>query len=326
MHIFVEDVCNGDQSCSVSKGSVSMAEFLDQYGTQEKCHAALVASRWPQGFRCPCCGDDRHTTFIRQNRQYWQCFRCRYQTTVTAGTIFEATKLPLTRWFLAMHLITQAKNNVSALELKRHLGVRYKTAWLMKHKLLQVMAEREDRRVLDGRVEIDDAYLGGEKPGKAGRGSENKIPFIVAVQTTDDGQPLLACMSRISFTKEAMETWANKSLAASARVVSDGLNCFKGIAGDVESHTAIVVGSGRQGVTRPEFRRVNTVLSNLKTAISGTYHAFKFDKYVHRYLAEVQYRFNRRFNLGSILHRLVRAAAVTWPRPESMIRLAEVGG
>ena len=305
---------------------LSMVEFMGKYGTQKKCHAALVASRWPEGFRCPSCADERHSTFVRENRQYWQCHRCRHQTTVTAGTIFEATKLPLTRWFLAMHLMTQAKNNVSALELKRHLGVRYKAAWLMKHKLLQVMAEREDTRMLDGRVEIDDAYLGGEKPGKAGRGSENKISFVAAIQTTEDGQPVLVRLDRIAFTKEAVEAWANKALAASAHVISDGLHCFKALAGAVASHTAITVGSGRQAVARPEFRRVNTVLSNLKTAISGTYHAFKFAKYVHRYLAEVQYRFNRRFDLSSILVRLVRVASLTGPRPESMIRLAEVGG
>ena len=105
------------------QAGLSMAEFLERYGTEEQCHAALVTQRWPQGFRCPRCGDSRHGTFLREGRHYWQCQRCRHQTTVTAGTVFEATKLPLTRWFLAMHLLTQAKNNVSALELKRHLGV-----------------------------------------------------------------------------------------------------------------------------------------------------------------------------------------------------------
>lgn len=305
---------------------LSMAQFLEHYGTEQRCHEALVASRWPDGFRCPNCRDERHTTFIREGRHYWQCFRCRLQTTVTAGTIFEATKLPLTRWFLAMHLMTQAKNNVSALELKRHLGVRYKAAWLMKHKLLQVMAEREDRRVLDGRVEIDDAYLGGEKAGKRGRGSENKVSFVVAVQTTDDGRPLFIRMNRIAFNKDAVATWANQALAASARVLSDGLYCFRAVAGEVASHTATVVGSGKQSVTYPQFRRVNTVISNLKTAISGTYHAFNFVKYAERYLAEVQYRFNRRFDLSVILMRLVRAAVLNRPRPESVIRLAEVGG
>lgn len=304
---------------------LSIAEFLDRYGSEEKCAAALAQSRWPQGFRCPDCGDERHSRFVREGRSYWQCHRCRAQTTVTSGTIFQATKLPLTRWFLAMHLITQAKNNVSALEMKRHLGVCYKTAWLVKHKLLDVMAEREDTRVLDGRVEIDDAYLGGERAGIRGRGSENKVPFVVAVQTTDEGQPVFVCMKRLPFTKEAITRWANRTLAASAQVVSDGLVCFAVLKDLVEKHESHVVGSGRKAVEHPSFTRVNTVLGNLKTAISGTYHAFKFEKYADRYLAEVQYRFNRRFDLRAIFDRLLRAAALAVPRPMAVIRLAEVG-
>jgi ribosomal protein L37AE/L43A len=202
---------------------LSMAQFLERYGTEEKCHAAAVALRWPNGFVCPGCGETRHCTFVRKGLTYWQCSACREQTTVLCGTIFEATKLPLATWFLAMHLLTQAKNNVSALELKRHLGVRYKTAWLLKHKLMQVMGEREAPRRLDGRVEIDDGYLGGELPGgKSGRGSENKVAFIAAVQTTESGHPLRVCLKKLDFTKEAIAAWASTALAASARVVSDG--------------------------------------------------------------------------------------------------------
>ena len=301
-----------------------MAEFMDRYGTQEQSHAALVASRWPQGFVCPGCGAARHRTFEREGRQYWQCSVCREQTTVTCGTIFQATKLPLTRWFLAMHLLTQAKNNVSALELKRHLGVRYKTAWLMKHKLLQVMSEREESRQLDGRVEIDDAYLGGESPGgKRGRGSENKVPFIAAVQTTEAGHPVLMCLKKLEFTKEAVAKWARHSLCASARVVSDGLWCFQSVTAAGASHERTVTGGGAGSVKLEQFRAVNTLLGNLKTAFSGTYHAFDFVKYGHRYLADVQYRFNRRFDLSIILHRLLRASAVTSPHPERIIRAAE---
>ena len=200
---------------------LSMVAFLERYGTQEKCHAAVVSQRWPNGFVCPECGESRHCTFERKGLTYWQCSACREQTTVMCGTIFEATKLPLTTWFLAMHLMTQAKNNVSALELKRHLGVRYRTAWLLKHKLMQVMSEREEPRQLDGRVEIDDAYLGGELPGgKSGRGSENKVSFIAAVQTTETGQPLRVCLKKLEFTKEAIAEWAKTALASSARVVS----------------------------------------------------------------------------------------------------------
>ena len=100
----------------------------------------------------------------------------------------------------------------------------------MKHKLMEVMRLREDARELDGRVEIDDAYLGGERSGgKSGRGSENKVPFIAAVQTTPEGQPLYACFAKQPFTSEAVAMWAAQSLATSATVVSDGLWCFRGV-------------------------------------------------------------------------------------------------
>lgn len=304
---------------------LSMGEFMKRYGTSEQCHAALVASRWPTGFVCPACGETPHSTFIRDGRQHWQCQACRHQTTAIAGTIFQGTKLPLTLWFLAMHLLTQAKNSVAALELMRHLGVSYKTAWLMKLKLLQVMAERESTRVLEGRVEIDDAYLGGERPGKRGRGSPNKVSFVAAVQTTEDGKPVTACFARIPFTKEAIETWAKKALAPSTQVLSDGLACFRGVTASGAAHSAIVMNgsTGREAAQHPKFHAVNTVLGNLKTAFAGTYHAFNFRKYATHYLAEVQYRFNRRFDLASILKRLVRAAAIAAPCPATTIRAAE---
>ena len=313
----------GINTVQFQKG-LSMVEFMNCYGTEEKCHAVVVAQRWPTGFVCPACGETRHCTFERKGLTYWQCSACREQTTVMCGTVFEATKLPLTIWFLAMHLLTQAKTNVSAHELKRHLGVRYKTAWLLKHKLMQVMSEREAPRQLDGRVEIDDAYLGGELPGgKSGRGSENKVSFIAAVQTTDTGHPLKVCLKKLEFTKEAIAEWAKTALAASAQVVSDGLWCFRAVTASGARQERIVTGGGPACVKLEQFRAVNTFLGNLKTAYSGTYHAFVFAKYAHRYLAEVQYRFNRRFDLSSILKRLLVALVATPPRPERFLRAAE---
>jgi ribosomal protein L37AE/L43A len=293
---------------------LSMAEFIQRYGSDDKCEAALIESRWPAGFACPSCGCEQSNSFRREGRLYFQCAMCRHQCSVISGTIFEATKLPLTRWFLAMHLLTQSKNNVAALELMRHLGVCYKTAWLMKHKLMEVMRVREDGRQLDGRVEIDDAYLGGERSGgKTGRGSENKVPFIAAVQTTPDGQPQLACLSQQPFTSDEVAVFAARSIAPSATVVSDGLWCFGAVQIVGAEHERVVTGGGKASAKLPEFCAVNTFLGNLKRALGGTYHAFNFAKYAHRYLAEAQYRFNRRFNLRSILPRLLRAACVTPP-------------
>ena len=304
---------------------LSMAEFFNRYGSDDKCEAALIASRWPEGFVCPACGARQNSSFRRQGRLYFQCSVCRHQCSVISGTIFEASKLGLARWFLAMHLLTQSKNNVAALELMRHLGVCYKSAWLIKHKLMEVMRVREDTRQLDGRVEMDDAYLGGELVGgKPGRGSQNKVPFIAAVQTTPDGHPQVACFAQQPFTTEGVGAFAAKSLAPSATVVSDGLWCFRGVTLVGADHEPTVTGGSAASVKLPQFKAINTLLGNLKTALSGTYHAFDFVKYAHRYLAEAQYRFNRRFNLASILPRLLRAASVTTPRNAQFIRAAEV--
>jgi ribosomal protein L37AE/L43A len=307
------------------QAGLSMAEFLDRYGSEAQCEAALVAARWPDGFVCPACGCIAHGTFVREGRRYWQCTACRHQCSAISGTIFESTKLPLTRWFLAMQLLTQSKNNVSALELRRQLGVCYKTAWLLKHKLMEVMRRREQSRQLDGRVEIDDAYLGGERSGgKSGRGSENKVPFLAAVQTTPEGKPICACFAPQPFTTAAVAVFAAQSLAPTAQVVSDGLWCFGAVTQIGAAHERVVTGGGAASVRLPQFKAINTVLGNLKTALQGTYHAFDFAKYAHRYLAEAQYRFNRRFNLAAILARLLRAAAVTPPQTIAAIRMAEV--
>jgi len=305
---------------------LSMAEFMNRYGRDADCERALVESRWPKGFVCPSCGCGHSSSFRREGRLYFQCIACRHQCSVISGTIFEATKLPLSRWFLAMHLLTQSKNNVAALELMRHLGVCYKTAWLMKHKLMEVMREREDSRQLEGRVEIDDAYLGGERTGgKVGRGSENKVPFVAAVQTTPEGQPQFVCLRQQPFTNEEVAVFAARSIAPSATVVSDGLWCFGAVQIVGAEHERVVTGGGKASTATPQLRAVNTFLGNLKRSLGGTYHAFDFAKYAHRYLAEAQYRFNRRFNLRSILARLLRAACLTIPTPALLIRAAEAG-
>lgn len=301
-----------------------MLEFFDLYACQAQCEEVLRGWRWPQGFVCPACGGSEHSEFRRRSRLYFQCCACRHQCSLIAGTIFESSKLPLPTWFLAMHLITQSKNNVSALELKRHLGVSWPTAWMMKHKIMQVMFEREESRQLTGRVEIDDAYLGGEHHGgKPGRGSPNKTPFVAAVQTTESREPQLICLSQREFTKESIEAFAAKSLAAPATLVSDGLGCFAAVQGTGILHEPHITGGGAASVKNPSFLAVNTVLGNLKTAFAGTYHSFRFAKYGYRYLAQVQYLFNRRFNLRTILTRLIRAACCTKPHPLRAVMAAE---
>lgn len=306
---------------------LSMDEFLKLYGSDEQCEDALVAMRWPQGYQCSRC-ECKRVAMTHNGRKLWECLACGYQCSAIAGTIMEATKLPLRKWFLSMFLMTQSKNAIASLELMRQLGVTYKTAWMMKYKLLEVMVQREAPRRLTGRVEIDDAYLGGEQTGgKRGRGSENKTPFVAAVETNKKGHPKFMRLDMVkSFKKEEIEAWAKHALAASAQVVSDGLWAFQGVTSkDGVTHQAHVTGHGKKAALHPQFRWVNTMLGNLKTSLAGTYHAFNFSKYGMRYLAEFQYRFNRRFNLAAMLPRLLYAAAHTMPQPLYKLRLSEVG-
>lgn len=309
------------------QAGLSMRDFQLQYGSDELCESALFASRWPKGWSCAKCACTRcFTTRNGHGRQLWECIICGYQSSSIVGTVFEHTKLPLSIWFLAIYLMTQSKNAVAALELKRQLGVSYKTAWLVKHKLLQTMLLREEPRRLDERVEIDDAYLGGEHAGKRGRGSENKTAFVAAVQTDMDGKPRFMRLTPVAgFTKEAIKQWASKSLTATAQVVSDGLWCFAQVKEVAAGHERHVVGGGKQSVQRPEFRWVNTMLGNLKTSLNGTYHSIDHAKYGARYLAEFAYRFNRRFDLAAMVPRLLRAAVTTKPHTSAVLRLSEAG-
>ncbi len=194
---------------------LSEAAFRLQYGTEEQCRAALFSWRWPQGFVCPKCGGT-HSVVLR-TRPVHQCSTCRHQVSLIAGTIFHATKLPLTTWFAAIYHLTQGKNGLSSLELARRLGVSHYTAWKIQHKLMQVMLERDQDKPLTGeRIEVDDAYIGGERSGgKRGRGSAGKTPFVAAVETTAEGRPVRVKFSRVAnFRRVSIKGWASASRRA----------------------------------------------------------------------------------------------------------------
>ena len=299
---------------------VSMPEFFERYGSEVQCVAALVAMRWPQGFRCPRCASGQHYVVGHGARKLFQCRGCRHQTSLTAGTLMDSTKLPLRTWFLAIFLISQDKTGLSALALKRHLGTTYRTAWLIHQKLMKTMALRDSEEPLTGLVQVDDAYLGGERPGVGGRGSPNKVPFVAAVSTNDKGHPMRVKMTQIArFTCEAITAWARVNLTPGCDVRSDGLACFAGVIDAGCAHSYVVVGR-RKPRDMPQFTWVNTVLGNLKTMINGAHKSFKFRKYANQYLGAFAYRFNRRVNLRTLLRDLLGHAATASPTRECQIR------
>ena len=305
------------------QAGLSLNEFLSLYRSEQQCREALFALRWPHGFSCPQCGHEAY--YEIGSRNLYQCCNCRRQVSLTSGTIFADTKIGLSLWFLGIYLITQSKNGISSLDLARALGVSANTALSIKHKLQRVMQIREDFRRLSGFVQIDDAYLGGKHSGgKRGRGASGKTPIIAAVSTTEEGHPLFMSLNKInSFSKQEIICWARKHLSPESAVVSDGLQCFSGVTMADCSHQAIVTGGGPDSVKIREFKWVNTMIGNVKNAIRGTYHAIS-ENHLAGYLAEFCYRFNRRFRLGEMISLLAADAIRTPPRPQRLLKLAEI--
>jgi ribosomal protein L37AE/L43A len=301
---------------------MSLSEFQAQFGTDVQCEEALFAWRWPDDFVCPECG---HTGYCILERGLYQCDRCRRQTSLTAGTLFAYTKLPLTTWFLAIYLLTQSKNGMSALALSRQLGVCYNSAWLLKQKLMQAMLEREQGRKLTGVIQMDDAYWGGRRRGyKRGRGTRGKTPFVAAVATDPvSGKPTAMRMDRVKgFRSGEIGRWSQKHLDAEAHVVSDGLACFAAVADAGCTHEPLITSGPGAQRRRKVLVWVDTMLGNIKTSMQGTYRAIRA-KHLPRYLAEFVYRFNRRFDLASMIVRLGATAALTPPMPYRLVKLAE---
>ena len=295
---------------------MSLGDFLARYGSEEQCQQALFDWRWPRGFVCPRC---THTNaFVLQGRRLFQCAACRHQCSVGSDTLFAGTKLPLRTWFLAMFLLTQAKNGLSALELSRVLGISYNSTWLMKHKIMQAMKERESTQPLSGAIQLDDAFWGGRRRGgKRGRGAAGKTPMVAAVATDERGRPQRLRLSCVrGFRTREIARWSQ------AHLRPDGLSCFAAVTQAGCTHQPIIIrGPGSQR-RRKALIWVDTMLGNVKNAIHGTYHAIAH-KHLPRYLAEFSWRFNRRFDLANLLPRLVTAATQTPPMPYRLIKLAE---
>ena len=185
--------------------------------------------------------------------------------------MFQDSKLPLAAWFAAIYHLTQAKDGVSSIELGRRLGVRRQTAWLAKHKLMRAMGAREAAKPrLSGRVEVDDAYLGGERSAasgrrravggersgsKRGRGAAGKTPVVAAVETTAERKPKRLRLTVVKgFRKKEVEKLAKRGFAPGANVVTDGLSCWPAVAKAGCSHYPMVTGAGKRAASWTPFR------------------------------------------------------------------------
>ena len=301
---------------------MSEVQFDVLYGTEPLCHDALVRWRWPEGFVCPDCKCREHCIVKRGARSLYQCNACRKQTSVKAGTIFESSKLPLRLWFEAMYLMTQSKKGISSIELGRRLGVTQTAAWSLKHKLAQVMIERNAAKRLKGEVQMDDAYIGGLHQGTYGRGGEDAFRgrrFRDRRRQTRSDHPSPRCRVHQDCDCQTRGHGARRRR-------SHRLRCARLFSRRDRGRMHPYSNQDRQrseGGQKSAVQMGHTVLGNIEAAMVGTYRAVRA-KHVPRYLTEFEYRFNRRYRLETMIDRLAYVSFRMPPMPYRLLKLADV--
>lgn len=289
----------------------TLMELERRFADDASCKSYLFALRWPDGFVCPRCGG-REAWAMR--RGLWLCGGCRHQASVTAGTIFQDSHLPLTTWFRAMWHITSQKNGASALGLQRVLGLgSYKTAWAMLHKLRRAMV-RPGRDRLTGIVEVDEAYWGGPEEGVVGRQMRDKALIAIAAQEDGKGIGRVRLRRIPDASRQSLHGFIRQSVEPGSTVRTDGLNAYLGLEGCVHDRRVQGPDPEAAGKLMP---RVHRVASLLKRWILGTHQGAIGHDYLDDYLDEFTFRFNRRKSTsrGKLFFRLAQQAVQIEPVP-----------
>jgi transposase-like protein len=281
---------------------------LDERFTDPIAAAVYLESiRWPDGPTCPHCGEaERKPYFLNvkgTKRRVWKCAACRKQFTVMVGTIFEDSHIPLNKWLLAFYLLCSSKKGMSAHQLHRMLGVTYKSAWFMSHRIRYAMEQPPFQAALSGTVEADETYIGGkprrsnrkqyqplsgsEPKRKTGRGTE-KTPVVVLVERGGQARSFRMATVTGDEIKGAIRRHVNRE----ARIVTDAFRSYQGLdkeyaAHDVINHLDAYVRGDVHTNTAENF------FSILKRGINGVYHHVS-EAHLPRYLAEFDFRYNNR--------------------------------
>ena len=288
----------------------TVLEFEECFASEDACRRYVFHLRWPEGFRCPHCGGGKAW---KTKRGLYRCSGCDVQVSLTAGTIFQDTHKPLRVWFRALWYVTNQKHGVSALGLQRVLGLgSYRTAWTWLHKLRRAMV-RPGRDRLSGTVEVDETYVGGEKPGKRGRGAAGKALVLIAVE--DKGAQGIGRV-RLQRVSDASAKSLLPAVAAAvvpgSTVRTDGWRGYASMCSAGYPHA--VVREGAEPGEKP-LPLVHRVASLLKRWLLGTHQGAVRAAHLDYYLDEYTFRFNRRTSRsrGKLFYRLVQQAVAIDP-------------
>ena len=265
----------------------SLKDFQARFRDEDACRKYLAACRWPDGYLCPRC---RHAeAFELPRRLLRQCKTCGHQASVTSGTVLHRTRLPLTIWFWAAYLVTTYTPGISAVQLRRQLGISYESAWALLHKLRRAMV-RPDREVLKEKVEVDETYLGGLEVGLKGQLLEKAL-IVGAVEVRGKAAGRVRLQAVPDASARSLTGFVKTNVAPGAIVLTDGWGPYLRLASMGYRHRPRTQGAPERATKI--LPRIHRVFGNLKTWLSGTHHGVGHD-HLQSYLDEFAFRFNRR--------------------------------
>ena len=291
-------------------GHTNLVKLAQRYSDEDRAREFLERLRWPNGPVCPRCGAEGAYRLtpkpgsVRPVRPgVLKCKACRKQFTVRVGTIFEDSHIPLGTWVIAIHLMCASKKGMSAHQLHRMLGITYKSAWFMAHRIRYAMGQPPLRDKLTGIVEVDETYIGTRKPGKRGRGAAGKMPVVALVERNGRARSFPA--ERV--TAKNLKAIIRENVAPEARLMTDNFPSYRGLAREFPGHETVEHSKKEYARGDAHVNSVEGYFGLLKRGITGTYHHVS-KGHLHRYLAEFDYRWNERGTTdGERAARAVRA-------------------
>lgn len=282
----------------------TLLEFEQQFSTEEACREYIFKIRWPDGFQCPKC---QHNKAWRTRRNLFQCSKCGYQNSTTAGTIFQDTSKPLQLWFRAIWHVVGQKNGVNALGLQKELGLgSYRTAWTWLHKLRCAMV-RPGREHLSGTVEVDEAYIGSPAPSRSAPRLRNKAMVLVAAEYDGTKIGRIRLCQIPNAQTETLNEAIPKMIEPGTIICTDGWSGYRQLEDFGYHHKVVKEYDGSKENLLP---RVNVIVSLLKRWLLGTHQGAVRRSHLDYYLDEFVFRFNRRTSKsrGKLFYRMIQQA------------------
>ena len=291
-----------------------LIDFYERFPNEQACWAHFLSLKWPDGFICPSCLSVKGC--FKPSRKVFECYDCNHQSSLSSGTIFHKTRIPLSKWFWFLFFMATSKKGISMLYLQEQLRIKsYKTVWSMGHKIRQGMAVRDALYDLHGIVEADEIFIGGKQSLEDRKQfGNNKTAFSMAVQENSVGGPKFVTFEEIEnlYSTQILPA-IEKNIKKGSKIITDGEGAYVGLKEKGYEHERYVESKDPE-LAHEKLKWINMLTSNLKRFLLSTHHGV-YPKYRKAYLAEFAYRFNRRYwpeqSFDRLLYACIHADPVT---------------